>query len=226
MVVKYIDGGKRAIFGELIYTRDDKTGYYLNSTIHKRLHRAVYEHFNGRVPEGCHVHHIDHNRANNEPENLTALSKAEHNRVHAAEMTEETRERLRDNIRTRAVPAAAEWHKSAAGHEWHLRHYEQTKDAMHRRGEKTCEQCGRVFLGALNGTTRFCSNACKSAYRRKLGGDDVIRTCKWCGKSFAANRYAKTRTCSRNCANHLRRSVRQDQGNSAATAGAGLQHGG
>ena len=46
------------------FTRDEKTGYYLCSTkdligSRKRMHVYVWEYYNGLVPEGYHIHHID-----------------------------------------------------------------------------------------------------------------------------------------------------------------------
>lgn len=204
MVVRYIDNGKRAIFNELIFTRDEKTGYFLNSTVHQRLHRAVYEYYNGAIPSGFHVHHIDHNRGNNEPENLIAISRADHNRIHADEMPDEIREKLRANLEKNARPAANKWHGSAEGREWHQKHYADTREMLHKREWMVCECCGQRFNGATNGTARFCSNACKSAWRRKAGIDNVVKCCEYCGREFTSNKYANVHTCSRSCANRMR----------------------
>ena len=40
---------KYQYFNGLKFTRDDKTGYYLNSTIRKRMHRYVWEFYNGQI---------------------------------------------------------------------------------------------------------------------------------------------------------------------------------
>jgi hypothetical protein len=40
MEVQYFENGDLAVFNGLKYRRDKKTGYYLNSTTHQRLHRA------------------------------------------------------------------------------------------------------------------------------------------------------------------------------------------
>ena len=222
MVVRYIDHGKRAIFGDLVYTRDDKTGYYLNSTVHQRLHRAVYERCNGAIPKGYHIHHVDHNRGNNEPENLIALPQKEHLKRHEEEMTEELREKLRSNIRQKAMPAAAEWHRSAEGRAWHAEHYKQHADALHGSRWMACAQCGVEFYGAANGMTRFCSNACKSAWRRKARIDNEVRKCIYCGREYETNKYSSGRTCSRSCANRMRAALRSSKACEAATGGTGV----
>lgn len=221
-MIEYIDDGKRALFNGLVFVRDDQTGYYLNSMLHMRLHRAVYEYYYGAIPDSYHVHHIDHDKANNEPENLIALSQEDHLKLHWAESTEERRAEMTVNFIEKAIPAAVAWHKSEEGRAWHLKHYEQTKDAMHMRAWMACEQCGREFFGVANGQTRFCSNACKSAWRRKAGLDDVERKCPACGRSFTTNKYSGARTCSRSCANRWRAAIRKGQGHTAQTTGAGV----
>ena len=39
----------------------------------RRLHRAVWEHHNGKIPNGYHVHHKDGDRNNNDISNLELL---------------------------------------------------------------------------------------------------------------------------------------------------------
>lgn len=216
MIVEYIDNGKRALFEGMVFTRDDDTGYYLNSTNHLRLHRAVYERYNGAIPSGYHVHHIDHNRRNNEPENLIALTAEEHERLHGEALTEEQRERMRENLARTARPAASKWHKSEAGRQWHLMHYESMKDVLHKRESMTCIHCGATFEGRPC-ASRFCSNACKSAWRRKAGLDDETIQCEYCGREFTANKYAHARFCSRGCVNRWRALRRHSENQAAAT---------
>jgi hypothetical protein len=49
-------------------------------------------------------------------------------------------------------------------------------------------------------TSRFCSNKCKSRWRRRSGLDDVERICEYCGKAFKVNKYKPTKYCSSLCA--------------------------
>jgi len=56
-----------------------KTGYYGKTTGKRELmHRVVWEHFNGKIPKGHDIHHIDHNKENNNINNLELYTKAEH----------------------------------------------------------------------------------------------------------------------------------------------------
>lgn len=62
------------------------TGYYgATSGDRGLMHRHVWERHNGPIPDGFDVHHIDHDRSNNDPENLVCLAKDEHTRLHHAE---------------------------------------------------------------------------------------------------------------------------------------------
>lgn len=59
-------------------------GYYRSTTGDRHLlHRRVWEDANGAIPEGHDVHHVDHNKLNNDLGNLRLLTKAEHTRLHA-----------------------------------------------------------------------------------------------------------------------------------------------
>jgi hypothetical protein len=54
-------------------------GYYASSTGDRKLmHRYVWEKYNGPIPDGYDVHHVDHNRANNDINNLEIYTKSEH----------------------------------------------------------------------------------------------------------------------------------------------------
>ena len=64
--------------------RLEKSGNYLRFTgcynlngKHFLVHRAVWEAFNGPIPEGCDIDHIDGNPKNNNLENLQAITHSE-----------------------------------------------------------------------------------------------------------------------------------------------------
>ena len=187
------------------FTRDDKAGYYLNSTMRKRLHRYIWELSNGEIPKGYEIHHIDGDKANNDITNLAMLETSEHRLAHI----ETTRLTGNNNVESghleRIRPLTKEWHASSEGREWHKEHYECNKDKLHRKDSFTCEQCGIAFESEVTGNNRFCSNKCKSAWRRASGIDDEERKCEICGKTFKTNKYSRTRTCSRKCGAILRK---------------------
>ena len=57
------------------FTLDKKSGYYQNSTIHKSLHRFVWEENKGEIPKGYEIHHVDFDKSNNHIYNLMMLRK-------------------------------------------------------------------------------------------------------------------------------------------------------
>jgi len=201
-MVSYSDDGKIAEFNGSSYTRDDITGYYLNSTTRTRLHRAVYEFVFGEIPRGMAVHHIDGNKGNNEPGNLQLINAVKHAVFHNAEKTQEQRQKRDSIFFSKAREAAKAWHSSEAGRAWHLAHYQQMKDRLcsFRGEQRVCKVCGKQF-DLTSAHQLFCSNKCKSAARRAEGTDNVHRTCEFCGKDFVTNRYGKTRFCSKTCSN-------------------------
>lgn len=162
------------------------------------MHRYVWEYYNHTIPKGYHVHHKDGNRANNDISNLELLKGAEHEKLHGKLLTDEQREWRRNNLNMNARPKASEWHKSEEGREWHKEQYTRTADKLHQKFEFTCLNCGKVFQGEYG--SKYCCNACKSAYRRKQNKDLVERICVICGKSFLSNIYSKSKCCSRHCA--------------------------
>ena len=204
-MTQYFDNGDLACFDGLSFRKDKRTGYYLNAKTHKRLHVYIWEYYNGPVPKGYHVHHKDFDKNNNEIENLELLTASEHSSLHGQSWDEERLKKSAKILKEFAIPKATEWHKSEEGREWHKKHYEQMQDKLHRKTTFVCLNCGKEFEAEPNGQNRYCSNNCKSMYRRKSGVDDEVRTCVICGKAFKINKYAKGQTCGRKCAAELRR---------------------
>lgn len=125
-----------------------------------RLHRAVWEHFNGPVPEGHHIHHKDEDRANNQPENLECLPGRDHVGHHG-----KTGGHWGNGIAA-ATNAAKAWHKSDAGRDWHRQHYQDNcKDVLHAKQLMQCQECGGQFLGRV--IAKFCHPNCKAKDFRK-----------------------------------------------------------
>lgn len=166
-----------------------------------RLHRFVWEYFAGEpVPDGCHVHHEDRDRSNNQYENLCLVDAEDHLSYHTWLRYEEMPEEERSLLTFVAQEQARAWHGSEDGHEWHREHFEKClREIFARREERVCESCGKVYDSIARKDARFCSNNCKSQWRRDEGLDDVEKTCPECGKVFVANMYAKAVHCSRAC---------------------------
>lgn len=207
-MIEYLENGDLALVDGLKFRRDKRTGYYLNRKNQVRLHRYIWEKYNGPVAPGFHIHHIDCNKGNNDISNLAILSAEEHEKIHAGMKTEEQKQRMRENLNVNARPKANEWHSSQKGREWHKQQYQKTKDAIHKEMVFICAYCGMEYKAVNTGKNRFCSNNCKSAYRRKLGVDNIERLCSECGKPFAVNKYSKVERCE-NCRSEKRRAMRR-----------------
>lgn len=199
--IRYYENFDLAIINGYKFRRDKRTGYYLSSSSingkRRRLHVYVWELNNGQVPKGYQVHHIDENKYNNEIENLILLSRNKHLSLHGKENIEKF-DRLDEHLKE-IRKKATEWHKSKEGREWHKKHYEKCKNNFIKVEEFQCECCGKRFIGKANGKNKFCSNKCKSKYRRNTGIDNIIRECLFCGKEFTVNKYAKRKYCSKEC---------------------------
>lgn len=188
------------------YCRDDATGYYKRNHRDRSptyLHRDVWEHCRGPIPDGFEIHHPFKDKHTTDPDRLVCMDGDEHARLTGVELTDEQRERARRNFVEVAGPAAAEWHRSDEGRAWHAEH--GARQLAKRVYRFTCKQCGeRVERKGSIRSGDFCSNACKSAWRRAAGLDDVQRECAHCGATFTVNRYKRTACCSRECAQALR----------------------
>lgn len=176
-------------------------GYFRHNTLMLLMHRYVWEFYNGKIPRGYEIHHKDFNKANNDISNLECLPKHEHKRLHAELLTEEQREWRRNNLNVNARPKAKEWHKSEAGHIWHIEHGKQTAKHM-KSYYNRCMVCGKEFESKQK-PAKYCSGACKQKFRRMSGVDNITKTCCICGKEFVTNKLSLATTCSKSCSAKL-----------------------
>lgn len=201
---------KYQYFDEKRFTRDENTGYYLCSTYdsdgkRKRMHVYVWEYYNGKVPDGYHVHHVDGDKSNNEIENLRLEKAFDHMSYHAKQNYKNNPEKYKELLET-IRPLTLEWHHSEMGREWHSQHAKQqweNKDPT----KYICSFCGKEFYSLKSYpiiSNTFCSNNCRTAYRRRSKVDNIRSICIVCGKEFEKNKYSKTQTCSKKCAAKLR----------------------
>jgi hypothetical protein len=122
------------------------------------LHRAVWQHHNGPIPAGVHIHHKDGNPDNNAIENLEAIDGREHVREHglvAPHLKSQERLALLDRIRE-------------ASHESRRTEENRAKASAKARVYAAslsiaivCAECGTPAI-AHNGRAKYCSKRCCS----------------------------------------------------------------
>jgi hypothetical protein len=180
-----------------------------------RLHQEVWRFHNGPIPDGYEIHHVD-DVGDNRIGNLRCVTRGEHKRLDIEKRGGLT-ERQWAHLRKIQILAAQRPRS------------DEEKELMRQRAKKLwedpptasykCDQCDKEFEAVvLGGENRFCSNKCKSAWRRDAGLDDEQRSCEWCGKTFTVNRYYKTKSCTKSCAasaRWARRRVQPDGGGNA-----------
>lgn len=130
--------------GERYYRDDD--GYYKASRSRGRhlLHRDIWEAEHGPIPDGWHVHHRDHDRGNNDPANLIALSRVQHKAEHGVYGA------------CVATPEQRSTYNKAA---W-----------QHRQPRTvTCLACGVEFQSTGMRAT-FCTKPCRRRYYQRERG--------------------------------------------------------
>ena len=182
------------------YTKMDKYYRSCNSFV-SLLHRDVWEYHKGKIPKGFVVHHLK-SRVRNQIFHLKLMTDFAHKSMHTKKAHQN------GTLKTpckKALEKASEWHKSSAGSKWHDKHYENTKELLHQKFDRECLYCGKPCKTPRKNTNAFCSNKCKSAWRRESGIDDIERSCVICGGVFIVNKYAVRQTCSNSCSHKLKR---------------------
>jgi len=163
----------------------------------RRLHREVWKYYKGPIPKGYHIHHIDGNTKNNSIENLQLVEGKKHMSYHSKKWCDENKEFIKENL-DKIRPLSKEWHASEEGIEWHRQQAISTGFGHNTYGEATCKVCGEKFEKKKS-EQKFCSNKCKSQWRRNQGYDDIQVKCEYCGKEFTKNKYSKIRFCGNEC---------------------------
>jgi endogenous inhibitor of DNA gyrase (YacG/DUF329 family) len=187
---------KKIIYNGRTFVLGTAKRYYFATIFgkNKSLHRYKYEQEVGPIPPGWHVHHKDKNYLNNETTNLEALPPKKHYAEHYAESADRMR-----SLQAIGREYAKAWHGSPEGLKWHNEHYDNVKDKLHSQVERPCSHCGNLTITTRKSSNTFCSNACKSAWRRANKPDMKQATCPTCGSEFQTLKYLPNTFCSQKC---------------------------
>ncbi len=135
----------------------------------KRLHRVVWEYFNGKIPKGYHIHHVDGNTQNNSISNLKLIDAATHLSMEGKLRAEKNKEWFESFWRA-GVESAKSWHSSDEGRAWHS---ESSKRSWDNRQEivLVCQECGKQYKTRHAGDSKYCHANCKAkAFRKRRKG--------------------------------------------------------
>lgn len=142
--------------------------YYMATTAPRTyLHRDVYSAAYGPVPNGWHVHHIDHDPSNNDITNLAVMSPTDHAAHHGEQLTEHSR---RCDECDRPYATLRPWSRwcSAACKERRRRRdgvaYVRPRNPWTE--QRVCAQCGHPYT-AKRPWARFCSQRCRNRDKRE-----------------------------------------------------------
>ena len=133
-----------------------------------RLHRDVWEHHNGPIPEGMHIHHIDGDTANNDIANLACVTSKQHRDEHRAEASARNRRPEQIEHLNRIRNKASEWHRSDEGRAWHREHAKASlaktwaAPRVYVESVFSCVWCGLESIRKTE-RKRFCCPTCQNA---------------------------------------------------------------
>lgn len=122
------------------------------------LHREVWEHYNGPIPEGYSIHHKN-GYDDNSIKSLELVTAKEHASHHSWGKHAGYKEFL-DEIR----PLTKEWHGSPAGIEWHRTHGYKTWENR-KTHTKKCTSCFGDYETFFPSRSKYCSTKCKNDSR-------------------------------------------------------------
>jgi hypothetical protein len=187
-------------FGRKFY-QDKKTGYWISCDYGKdnpriRAHQWVWKNIHKIIPKGYHIHHINDDKSDNTIENLELIKGSRHLSLH---MQDPDRKESARNMADKYRHLTKEWHASEEGRHWHRIHAAKNNFGKWDPLDYKCEVCYKDFKSKKISRVRFCSNACKSKFRRDSKVDDEERKCSVCENTFKTNKYTKTLTCGRAC---------------------------
>ena len=165
------------------------------------IHRAVWAYYNGEIPDGYQIHHIDENPANNGISNLQCLTVSEHRRIHnqVAPVRTFTCQFCGKifEVRSSAIHST-NYSVKFCSDICRQRHkfIEKTGSAFE---DRTCVICGKIFKAEKRTSTQTCCRKCTARVRFSRPQPKITATCEICGETFETNKSNPSRFCSDKC---------------------------
>lgn len=161
-----------------------RNGYYQSTVAidgaRRWLHQYTYTREVGAITPGWHVHHRDHDKDNNAPENLECLSPGSHEAAHSEgrKVRGASPEQLTHLEAIRGKALAAKQGK-------YVGHRKLRTLAVRQRVCPVCEVTFTLSQKSRDDCT-YCSDACRSTAQNKYTSAEwyAPRTCAQCGEQF------------------------------------------
>ena len=142
-----------------------KDGYY-RSLNGKFLHRKIWKHFNGEIPEGYVIHHIDGDPSNNDLENLQMVTRSEHVKLHMAVKKYVCKFCGKEFESKGNVKGECYFCSENCSDKWYYRNNQEIR---------ICEECGKEFYAYKYKKIRFCSKECLKKGRSRIFLEKKLR---------------------------------------------------
>ncbi|MBQ3441621.1 MAG: HNH endonuclease [Selenomonadaceae bacterium] len=182
---KILDEAHQEFLGKVYPKHTD--GYYKKG---KPLHRAVWEFYNGEVPKGYEIHHVDFNPENNQLDNLQLVTEKEHRQIHVPKGMQIPKP-LKKFV---CDWCGKEYEALDNGHNHFCSQKCCNAANYNKKVERVCPVCGKKFITRKHNGARTCSRLCAAKIKKPA---QILSTCIFCGKEFVATRKAKY--CSKKC---------------------------
>ncbi|MBR1398089.1 MAG: HNH endonuclease [Selenomonadaceae bacterium] len=197
--IEIIDDSHQKFNGITYCKTKNQNGHYFKLV---SMHRAVWTYFNGEIPVGYDIHHIDFDKENNDISNLIMLTKSQHQSIHSSINGKKTRKERK--IFT-CIACGQEFEANNMGHNLYCSQECCTKYAQMvlYTEKRICKMCGKEFTAYKYAGHKFCSHKCSTDYNSQQGR--YIKTCRICGKTFSTLKHEDHTYCSPECGNKSRR---------------------
>lgn len=192
--VEVVDERTQIFDGERFYLA--QCGHFKQT---KTIHQKVWTYCRGAIPSGYQIHHIDHNKANNNIANLQLMTASEHQSHHMPlGVTSKKLQEFTCEVCGKKYTAYKCGSNRFCSSLCRSRYRQSTE-----LEKRVCPQCGKEFVTYRGNKARHCSHACSMDAKRKHY--QVKRICPTCGKEFITTTYANKIYCSRSCVNKGRK---------------------